>query len=59
MPPVVVISRINIHIQVEVKYNSATDLLGVEVIIGQLQVVVITKLPEDSPRGFMPAPLDE
>ena len=34
-------------------------LLRVKVVIGQLKVVVVTELPEDSPRGFMSAPLDK
>lgn len=35
------------------------DVLGVQVVIGQFEAVVITKLPEDGPRGFMTPPLDK
>lgn len=34
-------------------------ILWVKVVIRELKVVVITKLPENSPRGFMSAPLDK
>lgn len=53
-------------IQISVKISRSiyciqctVHILRIEVIIRQLKVVVITKLPEDSPRGFMPAPLDK
>lgn len=37
----------------------SVDLLRIKVVISQLKAVVITKLPEDGPRGFMSAPLDK
>lgn len=35
------------------------DLLWVEVVVGELQGVVIAKVPEDGPGGLVSAPLDE
>lgn len=37
----------------------ALHILRIKVIISQLKVVIVAKLPEDSPRGFMSTPLNK